>query len=121
METHDFAGLMKHKGHKVRVEHRPEDENNPGRMCLVCSCGVTLLLVQKDDIFLTKSENAIDCVDEIVEILWPGGDVDHEWDAEHMTSVANMLGEYGFGPHGLERVPRCNDEVIPHSVKCRVC
>ncbi len=34
----------------------------------------------------------------IQEVLWPGGDRDHEWDSETIDEVANVLHNAGLGP-----------------------
>jgi len=38
------------------------------------------------------------CIDSILEVMYPEGDLDHEWDAETIELVAEVLSNFGFGP-----------------------
>jgi len=119
MKTKSFEELKGHVGHKVRVMHYPEEDvrvHSDEHVRLECGCGLTLLMVDRKDDFLNKSERAEDCVQRIINILWPEPEhpQEKEWDAEVMTEVANALGDYGFGPHAKEQ--GCEHEVDPSSV-----
>ena len=37
-------------------------------------------------------------LEEITEILYPGGDLDNEWSVEDLNHIAAVLREYGFEP-----------------------
>jgi hypothetical protein len=37
-------------------------------------------------------------VDEIREILWPGGDKDHQWSSDEIEFIATVLNHNGRGP-----------------------
>jgi len=107
MEASDFSTLTEHIGHRLLVFHYVESEEGPERVCAVCvDCEHKVLFgVQKDDNFLTPSENAIDCIDSLVGIIWPEPEhpQENEWDSQTMTDVANRLGDYGFGPHAKSK------------------
>jgi len=122
MEASDFNELLRHKGHNLVVTHYVEDEEgkSPEQVCVEChDCDRILFGVKRDDTFLTPSENAIDCIDSLVDIIWP--DTRHpqenEWDSQTMTEVANRLGDYGFGPHAKTQKEGCNHILDPMTVR----
>ncbi len=43
---------------------------------------------------LTESQ----ILDLIREILWPGGDADHEWSSDEVAEIAELLEQNGLGP-----------------------
>jgi hypothetical protein len=45
-----------------------------------------------------SNEDAVACLRAIQEKLWPDGDRDHEWDAETLDEVADVLTEAGLAP-----------------------
>ena len=121
METKGYKDLKEHVGHKAMVTQiECGTKSSPvDGVFLLCSCGGTLLLVSEDDTFLDKSENAIDCIDEIVEMLYPGGDMDSEWEgADVCMNLANLLKDYGFGPHAKPQEQKeCEHEVDHNSLR----
>jgi hypothetical protein len=46
---------------------------------------------------MTAEENA-EMLAEIQELLWPGGDRDHEWESDTIEQVASVLINGGIGP-----------------------
>lgn len=50
---------------------------------------------------LTPKE-AREAIGELREILWEGGDPDHEWDVETIEHVADVLIRLGLRPNGSQ-------------------
>lgn len=46
----------------------------------------------------TSAKDAVNCIEHILEILYPEGDPDHEWEGDTIELVAEVLSNYGFGP-----------------------
>jgi hypothetical protein len=41
-------------------------------------------------------------VDNIRELLWPGGDPDHEWDVADLDTIGAYLKAIDYGPADLD-------------------
>jgi len=44
-----------------------------------------------------------ECLERIVNIMWPDGDTDHEWDADTTSDVAAILQDYGLHVDNLKK------------------
>lgn len=51
---------------------------------------------------LVEVTEAEEVLDDIRNILWPGGDKDHEWNADTVDAVSKLLIDFGYGPNGEE-------------------
>jgi len=48
---------------------------------------------------LTQQE-LVEVVSGLIEILWPGGDADHEWEgADTLQDIASILESYNLAPY----------------------
>ena len=43
------------------------------------------------------------CVEAIVELLYPDGDSNHEWEVSDLDEIAAILAISGFGPHATKK------------------